>query len=112
MKRQFVYAQQFNKSFDGLELTLTDLIAIEDMLLENPTAGAVIRGTGGVRKMRFALQSRGKSGGSRILYVDFATYGKIYMLDIYTKNVKETLSDNEKSELKKLTNILKNSISR
>jgi hypothetical protein len=48
-----------------------DLRALERQLMDNPTAGAVMRNTGGVRKMRFAPPSRsaGKSGGFRACYL-------------------------------------------
>ena len=48
-------------------------------MLEDPKVGAVMRGTGGVRKMRFAFKHRGKSGSVRVIYVDFEVYEKIYL---------------------------------
>lgn len=42
--------------------------ALVDYLAYNPTAGDLIQGTGGVRKLRWALQNRGKRGGARVLY--------------------------------------------
>ena len=39
-----------------------------DCLASNPTAGNLIPGTGGVRKLRFAMQGRGKRGGARVIY--------------------------------------------
>ena len=47
---------------------------LENEIANNPSIGKVIRGTGGLRKMRFALGGSGKSGGTRILYVDFVVY--------------------------------------
>ena len=48
-----------------------DLKRLEDELLANPEIGRMIEGTGGVRKMRFAFEHRGKSGSARVIYVDF-----------------------------------------
>lgn len=41
---------------------------VVDIISENPEAGVVIKGTGGLRKMRIALQGRGKRGGGRVIY--------------------------------------------
>ena len=65
-----------------------------------------MRGTGGVRKMRFAFEHRGKSGGVRVIYVDFEVYEKIYLLTAYTKNEKDNLTKDEQNEIKKLISIL------
>lgn len=43
-----------------------------DYLAYNPTAGDLIRGTGGVRKLRWALEGRGKRGGARVVYFHHA----------------------------------------
>lgn len=43
-------------------LTDADLRRLQEELLANPQIGSVMRGTGGVRKMRFAFENRGKSG--------------------------------------------------
>ena len=56
----------------------SDLIRLQEELLADPKAGDVIRGTGGVRKMRFAFKHRGKSGSTRIIYVDFEVYEKSF----------------------------------
>ena len=39
-----------------------------DYLAYNPTAGDLIQGTGGVRKLRWGLEERGKRGGARVIY--------------------------------------------
>ena len=65
-----------------------------------------MQGTGGVRKMRFAFEHRGKSGGVRVIYVDFEVYEKIYLLTAYTKNEKDDLTKKERSEIKQLIEVL------
>ncbi len=66
-----------------------------------------MRGTGGVRKMRFAFEDRGKSGSARVIYVDFEVYEKIYLITAYPKNEKDNLSAQERNEIHRLIDILK-----
>lgn len=65
-----------------------------------------MQGTGGIRKMRFAFENRGKSGSIRVIYVDFETCGKLYLLTAYPKNVKDNLSKAERNDFKQLVEIL------
>lgn len=60
-------------------------------LMQNPEAGAVIRGSGGVRKLRWAAAGRGKRGGYRVIYFVRRPKGVIWMLTIYPKNVADTI---------------------
>ena len=108
--REFIYAKRFDKSFDKLGLTDDDLIRIENIIIDNPSAGDVIEGTGGLRKVRYALPHQGKSSGTRVLYVDFAYYEIVYMIDIYIKKEKDNLSDNEKTEIKKVLKVIENNL--
>lgn len=62
--------------------------------------------TGGLRKIRFPFENRGKSGSSRVVYVDFAIYEKIYLISAYAKNEKENLSKAERNEIKKLIEMI------
>lgn len=65
-----------------------------------------MQGTGGVRKMRFQFKHQGKSGGVRVIYIDFEVYEKIYLLTAYTKNEKENLTKEEQNELRTLIKVL------
>ena len=51
----------------------------------NPLAGDVIPGSGGCRKVRFAIAGRGKRGGVRVIYYNQLAEGMIYLLVIYAK---------------------------
>ena len=73
------------------------------LVASNPTVGDVIRGTGGVRKVRFALGARGKSGGARVIYFFHNEGMPIYLLTIFPKNAKVSLTGAEKNALKALT---------
>lgn len=106
MIREFVYAHNFDNIWKRLHLADDDLIDLENILLENPTAGDLIQGTGGLRKTRFAIGNRGKSGGIRVLYVDFELYEKTYMLFAYPKNELENITGEQKNKFKKMIGIL------
>ena len=60
-------------------------------LIQNPDAGAVIPGSGGVRKLRWALPGRGKRGGLRVIYYLRSAQGVVWMLTLYPKNVAENI---------------------
>jgi len=103
MKREFIYFKTFDRSWNEMGLTDTELAELEKTIMENPYIGAVIQGTGGVRKMRFALpDNKGKSGGVRVLYVDYLSYEKTILLNAYAKGVKDNITDSEKNQLKKI----------
>jgi len=103
MKREFIYFKIFDKSWSEMGLTDTELTELEKTIMENPSIGAVIQGTDGVRKMRFALPNhKGKSGGVRVLYVDYLSYEKTILLNAYTKGEKDNITDGEKNQLKKI----------
>ena len=106
MTRIFVELPTFRAVWKELGLTDRDLRRLQEDLLANPKAGNVMQGTGGIRKMRFAFENRGKSGSIRVIYVDFETCGKLYLLTAYPKNVKDNLSKAERNDFKQLVEIL------
>lgn len=65
--------------------------ALQAALLEDPELGDVIRGSGGVRKVRWGTGGRGKRGGVRLIYFVRHEPGVIWMLTIYAKNVAENI---------------------
>jgi hypothetical protein len=102
IRREFAYFKIFDKNWDKLGLNDFDLAELEQMILENPDVGKIIPGTGGLRKMRFALPHRGKSGSARVLYVDFMFYERVVLMNVYGKNEQDTLTDKQKQEYKML----------
>ena len=64
---------------------------LQQALLANPEAGAVIPGSGGIRKLRWGLAGRGKRGGIRVIYYLRTRQGQIWMLTLYAKNVAENI---------------------
>ena len=67
-----------------------------------PEAGEIMPGTGGVRKLRWALEGRGKSGGARVIYYFHSDRMPVVLLSIYAKGAKVNLSQAERNELKAL----------
>ena len=58
---------------------------------ERPETGVVVPGTGGVRKLRWAVSGRGKRGGLRVIYYLRSDRGEIWMLTLCGKNVRENI---------------------
>jgi len=110
MKREFVLTESFDASWDEQRLSDGRLRSLQDELLRNPSVGKVIPGTGGFRKMRFALQGQGKSGGLRVIYLDIPEFSTLYLMLTYPKNVKDNLSPAECNELKKIAESIKRNL--
>jgi hypothetical protein len=64
---------------------------LQQALLANPDAGAVIPRSGGIRKLRWGVAGRGKRGGIRVIYFLRMRQGQIWMLTLYSKNVAENI---------------------
>lgn len=72
----------------------------------NPEAGELVPGTGGVRKIRWAISGRGKRGGARVIYYYHNLSIPLFALDIYAKNEKANLTEADKRSLRRLLPIL------
>ena len=96
----------FDKQWREMGLDDNDLQNLQVELLKNPQIGNVIRGTGKLRKMRFAFQNRGKSGSSRVLYVDFVVAETIYLIFAYPKNVQENLTAEQKKTIRSIIEVI------
>lgn len=68
-------------------------------LTEYPEAGDIIKGSGGIRKIRVAAKGKGKSGGARVIYYWIMAREQIYLLLAYPKNKKEELTAEELTTL-------------
>lgn len=98
MYREFVETSVFTKRLR--EFGKTELLnEIQNEILKDPMVGSVIRGTGGIRKMRCGSEVKGKRGGCRVLYADFQVVQKTYLLVIYRKTDRENISEDEKKIL-------------
>ncbi len=75
-------------------------------LAAHPKAGDVIEGTGGIRKVRWAREGKGKSGGARVIYFYYNEGMPIYLLTLYGKSEKDNLTAAERNDLAKLVDLL------
>ena len=87
----FVETKLFTRLIDEY-LSDDEYAALQLSLAINPEAGDVIKGTGGVRKMRWSGSGRGKRGGLRVIYYLRLQNGQIWLLTAYAKNVKDNIS--------------------
>lgn len=107
MTREFVMLPEFDKQWKAIGFSDRELKTLQEELTVDPEKGDLIRGTGGLRKIRVAFEGRGKSGSARVCYIDFLVSARIYLITAYTKKEKENLTQEERNELKKLTEQLK-----
>lgn len=107
MNRTFIEVPIFTKKWKELGLTDEMLRELQNDLLSNPKSGDVIQGTGGLRKIRIPMPNKGKRGGSRVIYVDIELKEIIYFLNVYTKNEKDDLTEEEKKAFKAVVEKLK-----
>jgi mRNA-degrading endonuclease RelE of RelBE toxin-antitoxin system len=98
---EFIATPTFNRKRKKL-MSDADFERFEQDLAEAPEVGAVIAGTGGLRKIRYALPGRGKSGGVRIIYFWITSRDRIILLDIYAKSSKADLSGADEKKLAKI----------
>ena len=73
-------------------LTDDEYVALQSAIVANPEAGDVVRGSGGVRKLRWGLSGRGKRGGVRIIYYLRLRQGQVWMLTMYAKNEADSIA--------------------
>ena len=110
MTRTFVELPIFRFRWKELGLNDDDLRRLQEELLADPKVGAVMKGTGGVRKMRFAFEQRGKSGSLRVIYVDFEVYERIFLITAYPKSEKDNLSEAERNEIRQMIHALEHQL--
>jgi len=82
--------------------------ALQAFLSAHPGAGDVIRGTGGVRKIRWAMSGRGKRGGSRIIYYWLTKEDHVYLLTVYAKGAKDDLTAAERAAWRRAVEEIEN----
>ncbi len=107
MKRMFIETNEFHRGWKRLGLGEEDLRELQAYLLEHPITGDMIKGTGGVRKLRWARPGRGKSGGVRTIYIDFADRETIWLITVLGKNERADLSAEERKEIRRFVKRIK-----
>ena len=100
----FVQLPRFASKWEKHRLNDEDLQVLKELIRRNPDAGVVMRGTGGLRKLRFAPLSRhtGKSGAFRVGYVYFRVASTVYFFALIAKKDQQNLTTAECGEVKKL----------
>jgi len=86
----FVESPLFTKQVHDY-LTDNEYAVFQEYLAANPDMGDVVRGSGGVRKVRWSRRGTGKSGGVRILYFARTEAGEIWLLLIYAKSAVDSI---------------------
>jgi len=87
---EFIETPFFAKTL-GHYLSDDEYARLQGHLNQHPETGALVPGSGGVRKMRWGASGRGKRGGVRVIYYLRKTRTEIWMLTIYGKNVLENI---------------------
>lgn len=78
------------------------------IVAQKPESGAMMPGTGGVYKFRYASQAgKGKRGGARIIHLPLVARGTVYLLDIFEKNDKVNVTQAERNEMARLVHVMK-----
>lgn len=83
-----------------------DRALLVDYLAYNPTSGDLIPGTGGVRKLRWGLEGRGKRGGARVIYFHHDAGMPLFALTAFAKNARTDLSQQDRNDFRQLTTLL------
>lgn len=87
---EFIETPFFTKALEQY-LDDDEYAELQRHLVDQPEAGVVVPGSGGVRKLRWAATGRGKRGGLRVIYYLRSKQGEIWMLTVYGKNVRENI---------------------
>ena len=87
---EFIEAIAFTKHVYKY-LSEDEFLGLQSFLLEYPEAGKVVPGSGGIRKVRWAIARKGKSGGVRVIYYFKRQENEIWLLTIYSKSEIENL---------------------
>ncbi len=81
-------------------------VSIINYLSLHPQSGDLLQGSGGIRKLRWSAQGRGKSGGVRVIYYYHNGSVPLFLLSVFGKGEKANISKAERNELAKLTQLL------
>lgn len=101
MEIEFIETPIFTKYVTDL-MSDEEYRGLQNELMEFPARGNLIKGGGGIRKLRYGLRGKGKSGGARVIYYWVKDDHQIYMLVVYPKSKKDDLSESEVAILREI----------
>lgn len=104
---EFVRLPSFERTAAGI-ISEEEIRGLEQQLVANPRAGAVLAETGGVRKIRVAREGRGKSGGARVAYLYLEVNERIFLLLAFAKNEQANLTAEQKRRMRELVAQIRN----
>lgn len=96
---------EFQKRSERL-LSNSERISIINYLAKHPASGDIMQGTGGIRKLRWSAQGKGKSGGVRVIYYHHNESLPLFLLTVFGKGEKANLTKAESNDLAKITSLL------
>ncbi|MCP5206758.1 MAG: type II toxin-antitoxin system RelE/ParE family toxin [Hahellaceae bacterium] len=96
---------EFIRKASGL-LKEDERLSIIKYLAVHPLSGDLMQGTGGIRKLRWAAQGKGKSGGVRVVYYYHNESIPLFLLTVFGKGERANISKSERNELSKFTSLL------
>jgi hypothetical protein len=96
---------EFLRKAQGL-LENEEKLSLINYLAVHPQSGDLMQGTGGIRKLRWAAQRKGKSGGVRVIYYYHNDSIPLFLLTVFGKGEKANLSQAERNDLSKFTSLL------
>lgn len=73
----------------------------------HPESGVLVRETGGLRKLRWGIGSKGKRGGARVIYYFHSERMPLYLLTIYAKGEQAELTPDDRRQLKSCVDLLR-----
>lgn len=97
----FIETSVFTRQVAEL-LSDEEYASLQAYLADSPTAGNVIQGTGGLRKLRWAAMGKGKRGGVRVIYFHVVAASQVRLLLMYRKGIKDDLTAAEKAWLRSI----------
>ena len=104
MKRLFIYGASVTSVLRKSRVTDGHMMEMEKAIMLGD--GVTVAGTGGLERIRCGLAGSGKSGAVRVLFADYPTAGRVYLLVAFAKNEKDNVSRGERNDLRKLKEIL------
>jgi len=88
---EFIEASAFTRHLYEY-LSDDEYLGLQSYLAQYPESGNVVPGSGGVRKVRWAMAGKSKSGGVRVIYFFKKNEDEIWLLTIYSKSEMENIS--------------------